>query len=105
MTSLIKQRIENGDRWLSENWMSGWYNEIDLDSFCIHDSKDCVLGQLDLDFLELGDENGIDWLAEHGFDVDHSGMSADDLEIYWENLQEEWIKVIRFLQSRERSEL
>lgn len=64
MSLTIRQRVDNGWRWLEENF-PGWQNRIDLDTLKLLSGEQCICGQV---FREegapgTGFANGFDYAA------------------------------------------
>jgi hypothetical protein len=95
----IKQRVQNGVRWLDKNY-PGWRDEIQVDHLKITDCYNCIAGQL------TGGQTCYSLFRKHNFtqhEQAHFGFfhpieldeSQDSLEPYYYELQLAWQNELR----------
>jgi len=90
----VENRVKNGVEWLN-SVMPFWYREIDLCSLDIEKPDFCVIGQVFGSYIDIYRQglNGTQ-IANMGFTVYYFYE-----EEKYEDLQDEWIKVISEMQN------
>jgi len=101
----VQERVARGAAWLDEN-RPGWRDAISLQELDMRSGCDCVLGQvyatdaIDGDGYHyvlrklIGSEIHYAWAAERGFTLVYSEERELTWLFDWNELEEEWRRVI-----------
>lgn len=95
----IEQRVQSGIRLLNEV-VPGWHHMIDVDILDLHETDECILGQVFGDYIEGIDALGITGYrraqADCGFDLyadEYIGYTGDAGKFL--DLTNAWVKAIQ----------